>query len=309
MKYKQLKIATVIICFTSIQLTAHTTIPEAQPQKSQIQQNTPNEKIANIASMYKGIVKLHVHLGEYVNKGQLLFELDDSLLKIQKKYNEQNYKFMKEVLTGAKKLIQNHSISDDDLQQCLRDVTIAKCQLEETMQALKNSKYYAPFSGTVTNVVNYNGSGLGDNNTEIQITEGKISKAESHKIAIVCNRWPGILNLKVKKEDVVKKGNLLFKINSNSLDTQIAKCEADVEYTKSVYERNKNLYKTHNVSLYDYYKSNISYKLAKMNLNTQKAILKQYSNYAPFSGTVTKIYRYSGSGNGACKPVIELTEK
>ena len=44
-----------------------------------------------------------------------------------------------------------------------------------------------------------------------------------------------------------------------------------------------------------------------MNLEIAKLQIKQSSYYAPFDGKITKIIRYTSSGNGAGKPVMYIT--
>jgi len=49
------------------------------------------------------------------------------------------------------------------------------------------------------------------------------------------------------------------------------------------------------------------YEQAVMNVEIDKIKIKQSTCYSPFDGTVSRIYRYSGSGNGAGKPVVSIT--
>ncbi len=269
-------------------------------------------KIAEVASVYKGIVELKVQLGEKVKKGQLLFEINQNILDTEKKCNEETYKFLKDVLEGGKKLIKKESISLDDYQQCIRDIDEAKAVLDSTNAQIKLSKYYAPFDGTVTNIVRYDGSGLGDNDDEVQVTEGAVDVDTSNPIvALVCNRWPGVLTLQVVEGQQVKKGQLLYTIDTSDIEAKIAEAETNLKYAQIVYERQKKLYgktTSHATSLYKYSKSEDDLRKAKANVEKLKIQLKQCPGYAPFDGTITKIHRYTGSGNGAGKPVLDITQ-
>ena len=269
-------------------------------------------KVAEVASIYKGIVELKVKLGDKVKKGQLLFEVNQDILNTEKKCNEETYKFLNDVLEGGKKLIKKESISHDDYEQCVRDIDVAKAALDNTKAQIKYSKYYAPFDGTVTNIVRYDGSGLGDNDNEIQVTEGVVDVNTSNPIvALVCNRWPGVLELKVEEGQQVKKGQLLFTIGTADIEAQIAEAEANKKYAQTTYERQKKLYgktSSHATSLYKYSKSEDDFRKAKANLEKLKIQLKQCPGYAPFDGTITRVYRYTGSGNGAGKPVVDITQ-
>jgi multidrug resistance efflux pump len=268
-------------------------------------------KEAWVAAMYKGIVDIKVQLGQQVKKGQLVFELKQDILNVDKKCNETTLKFLKKVVDGGEKLIKDHSISLDDLQYCQRDYSVAENILKSTEAQLATSKYYAPFDGTVTKIVCYDGSGLGDNDNEIQITEGQVKVDTANRVATVCTRWEGFLTLKVDEGHKVKKGQLLFSTNTDDLLAQKGEAEGKLKYLKIDYNRQKELYgaptASHATSLY-------SYLLAKNTLMKEEGEvkkldiqIKQCSMYAPFDGTVTKVYRYTGSGIGSGKPVVDIT--
>lgn len=292
-----------------------------QEPKNEGKPNTPGgPEIAEVASIFKGVVKLHVSLGEYVKKGQLLFEVNTDMLQAQKEFDEANLKFMELVLKRAKKLISNNSISVDDVQQCERDLGVAEWNLKNTIKKIAASKYYAPFDGTVTKIIRYNGSGLGDNDDEVEVTAGKANVDTKNKVALVCTRWPGILDLKVKLGEKVKKGQLLFVSSTitdsgNEVTAQKKIDEFKLIYAKKYYDREKQLFNAKMagnaigspVSYYDYYKSYIDYREAMKTVKIDELQIKQSSGYAPFDGEVTEIFRYSKSGNGAGKPVLNLT--
>ena len=268
--------------------------------------STPKQ--AWIASIYKGVVELKVQLGQQVKKGQLIFEVNQDQYEAVKKYNEQTVKFNKLILARGEKLVKNKSISLDDYQQCQRDMKMAKAQLELTKANIALSKYYAPFDGTVTNIICYDGSGLGDNDPEVQITEGSVKIDTAHRVAMVCTRWPGVLDVKVQEGEKVKKGQLLYTINTDDMKAQQIIDEANIEYLSTVVKREKKLYKTNTISLLKYYTAINNLDEAISNLKQVKIQLKQSSGYAPFDGTITRFYnRYTGSGNGAGKPLLDIT--
>ena len=267
-------------------------------------------KKAWVASIYKGVVELKVQLGQQVKKDQLLFEVNQDILNIDKETNEKTLVFINDVLEAGKKLMKNSSISQDDYQQCERDLTISTNVLKYTESQIALSKYYAPFDGTVTKIVRYDGSGLGDNDDEVQITAGEVKVNTANQVALVCTRWPGVLDLKVGNGQKVKKGELLYSINTSDLKAQKGIAEGKAKYAKILYEREKKLYgitSTHATSLYQYRKTQNDWVNANALVEKLNIQFKQSSGYAPFDGTVTKIYRYTGSGNGAGKPVMDIT--
>jgi multidrug resistance efflux pump len=261
------------------------------------------------ASVYKGIVDLKVELGQQVKKGQLIFQVKHDILNIDKAVNTTSVKFLEKVLEGGEKLAKIHAISINDLQLCQRGLVVEQNILKSIDAQIADSMYYAPFDGTITKIKRYQGSGLGDNDDEIEITEGNVKVDTANQVALVCTRWAGVLDLKVGLGQKVKKGELLFSTNTNDLKAQLDKAKAKAKYDAIVHEREKSLYgKTteHATSLY-------KYLLAKDTFNKQNAEVKkielqitQCSMYAPFDGTVINIYRYTGSGNGQGKPVMDI---
>ncbi len=266
-------------------------------------------RVAEIASIYKGVVILDVKLGEEVKKGQLLFQMNQDIFEAQKKYYENLVDFTKGVAEKAKELQEKHSISLDDYQQCQRDYTAAEQQLKKIEAQIAFSKYYAPFDGTVTQIIRYDGSGLEDNAPEMYVTEGKVNVDTANKTTLLCTRWAGILDVKVKVDEKVKKGQLLFKTDMADIEAQKLSDASIEKYNKALFERRSKLIKTHSVSLLDYYQSEVDYEKAQLAVKIDDIQIKQSSVYSPFDGVVTKIYRFSGSGNGEGKPVLEITEE
>ena len=264
-------------------------------------------QIAQVASMFKCIAEVKVKLGQKVKKGQFLFECNQDILKIQKKFNEQDLKFNKLVIEGAGKLIKSNAISLADYQESVKDRINATEALSLTEIEMKDSKYYAPFDGTVTKIIRYTGSGLGDNDDEIEVTEGDVLVDTKSPVALVCTRYPGVLELKVKLAQKVKKGDLLFTSNTDAFEAKEIQTRNLKTYFNHIFTRRKKLLKTHTVSEFLYITAENDYNRAVMNYEIVKLQIAQSSCHAPFDGTVTEIFRYSGSGNGSGKPVLNIT--
>jgi multidrug resistance efflux pump len=263
-------------------------------------------QVAQVASIYKGVVILHVKLGQEVKKGQILFEVNTDMLKVQLEKDKKNVENNASILKGAEKLVANHSISRDNYQQCVRDYLVAKNSYELDLAQMNESKYFAPFDGTVTNIVRYNGSGLGDNDNEIAVTAGHVKVDTTNKEALVCNRWPGVLDLKVKLGQTVKKGQLLYKIDTRDAVAQLDRDKNFLKYATEEYQRLTKLRQSKTISLLKLVEAKIAYDNALSVVQTDKIQIEQSFGYAPFDGTVKSIDRYSGSGNGAGKPVLTI---
>ncbi|HJO95045.1 MAG TPA: hypothetical protein QF753_16740 [Victivallales bacterium] len=264
-------------------------------------------QVAQVASIYKGVVVLHVNLGEKVKKGQVLFEVNTDMLKVQLEKERNNVESNATILKGAEKLVSNHSISRADYQSCVRDYLAAKNSYELDLAQINESKYYSPFDGTVTKIVRYDGSGLGDNDNEVEVTEGNVKIDTANQAALICNRWPGVLNLKVKLGEKVKKGQLLYKIDTRDAVAQLDRHKNYLKYATEEYQRLTQLRQSKTVSLLKLVEAKMAYNDALAKVKTSEIQLQQSSGYSPFDGTVTSIDRYSGSGNGAGKPVLTIT--
>ena len=264
-------------------------------------------RVGWVASSYKGVLELKVELGQQVKKGQLVFQLNMDARFAEKKTKEESLKFNQLIVERAKKLIKTHSISLEDYQQSLRDLAVAQADLKVTEASIALSKYYAPFDGTVTQIVRYNG-GLGDNDNQVQITEGNVKVDTANRVALSCTFWEGVLEIKVKEGQKVKKGDMLYTINTDDLKAQLEIDEAKLKYATIQHDREKTLHKTATVSLYKYREAKNNYELVSLAVEKTRILIKQCPGYAPFDGTVTKFYnRYDGSGNGRGKPVMDIT--
>jgi multidrug efflux pump subunit AcrA (membrane-fusion protein) len=249
-------------------------------------------QVAQVASVYKGVVILHVKLGQKVKKGQLLFGLNADMLKAKLENDKTNIINTTLILKRATELVEKHSISQDDYQQCVRDALAAQSSYDLNLAQIKQSEYYSPFDGTVTNIIRYDGSGLGDNDNEVEVTEGNVSVDTANRKAIVCTRWPGVLILKVALGEKVKKGQLLFSIETQDLTAQLNKDKSFLKYAIDDYKRLKILNKTHTISLLKFTEAKIRYGKALADVKIDEIMIKQSSGYAPFDGTVTSIDRY-----------------
>lgn len=266
-----------------------------------------SEKIAEIAAMYKGIVKVNVTLGQKVKKGDLVFELNQDIYNAQLKGAVKNVEITKRIYEGATKLLKKNAISVQDYQWDYHDFVAAKEAHNIILDTMTNSKYYAPFDGTVTRIYRYDGSGLGDNDAEVVITEGNVKVDTANQLAMVCTRWVGIVELKVNLGQEVKKGDLLFSTTTNIFKDKLQADQDRLIQAKEIYERLKKLNESHVSSLLELVRAELDYSKATTDVEVDKLMIEQSSCYAPFDGIITKIYRYSGSGNGDGKPVVEIT--
>jgi multidrug resistance efflux pump len=268
-----------------------------------------------------GVVDIKVSLGEHVREKQLLFKISTDYTEITKEQCKNSVWYYKEEYERVKNLAKVSAKSKENVQE-------AKYNLEHAIERLKValllinkwSKYYAPFDGVITRINNYSGSGVShgsgscDNNNAIL----EVMKLEDYKkgtikigpaVARVAPMINGIVELKVKDGEKVKKGQLLFKIDTTFYEIRKAKRMASLEYNKAKYERAKQLYKQNSGSLKYYQTTVYDYENAVLELKgTELLIHKRSSYFAPFEGTVTDITYYTGSYVFTGHKVLEITK-
>jgi multidrug resistance efflux pump len=277
--------------------------------------------IAKISSCphLKDIVDMRVSLGQYVKKGQLLFKISTDFIQIEKEKCENNLWYYKEEYERIKKLSKTRSKSEENVQEAKSNMKSAIGSLKvRNLLIDKWSKYYSPFNGVITKINNYSGSGVAtscncDNNAILEVTKLKDYKKREIKIgpavAQVAPMLEGIVELKVSLGEKVKKGQLLFKIDTAYYKIRKTKHEANVEYNKARFERTKQLYEQNSGSLKYYQTAAYDYANAVQKLKETELLIDKRSNYhAPFDGRVTDIVHYTGSYVFTGHTVLEVTK-
>ena len=277
--------------------------------------------VARISSYLEGIVNLKVSLGEHVKKGQLLFNISTDYTEIIKEKCENGVWFYKEEYKRIKKLGETRSKSVEEVEESRYNYENAVGDLKiQELLIDKWSKYYAPFDGVVTNIYNYNGSGVSsgsgncnNNDAILEVTNQedydkgivKISPAIAHVAPMIT----GPVELKVALGEKVKKGQTLFDINMAYNKISSTKHDAKVKYYKAKYERSKILYHQKSDSLKAYQTAKYDFKNAVQDQKGNELIINKRSKYkAPFDGTVTNIIYYSGSNVFIGHKVLEVTK-
>ncbi len=153
--------------------------------------------------------------------------------------------------------------------------------------------------------------------TAICLTAGQIYASEfKPAVARIASYLEGIVELKVKQGQQVKKGQLLFTVSTEYTEIVKEKCKNGVWFYQQEYDRIKKLAATHSKSIDDLQLAEKNLADAKGSLDIENLLIDKWSKYyAPFNGVVTKIYNYDGSGvssgSGNCDrndAVMEITK-
>ena len=146
----------------------------------------------------------------------------------------------------------------------------------------------------------------------------------SDQKAQISSRLVGYINnFDLKIGQNVKRGDLLFSIDSADIESGIAQAESGYQQAKAAlldakldYKRFKKLYEDESVSKQNFDKMNLKYKIAKEQMIAAKTGLDQaksqlkYANVtAPFDGVVVKKMATAGDLSAPGKPILSLENK
>ncbi len=136
-------------------------------------------------------------------------------------------------------------------------------------------------------------------------------------VAYIASFLEGIVVMKVKLGQEVKKGDLLFEIETDYTEIVLDKCKNALWYYNAEYDRIKRLSASKSKCQDDLDLAKYNLESAKDDVEKEEVLLKYWSKYyAPFNGVVTEIYNYTGSGvscgsgnNDHFDAVLVLTRK
>lgn len=98
------------------------------------------------------INKIYVREGDYVRKGELLAELDDSDYKLGLEALEIQYAQVKDEVSRIEKLYQQKSVSVNDYEKAQAGLKQLAIQLQLNKKKLEYTKLYAPADGYIVSV-------------------------------------------------------------------------------------------------------------------------------------------------------------
>lgn len=96
------------------------------------------------------LLELPYHEGDRVEKGDLLVQLDDTLLRSQLKKSQAQRHQAEQDLKRIKRLQNSKVVSEDELARAVTALNIARADEEELTIHLQHSRLLAPFSGLIS---------------------------------------------------------------------------------------------------------------------------------------------------------------
>lgn len=115
-----------------------------------------------------------------------------------------------------------------------------------------------------------------------------------------------ILNIFVKEGQSVQKGQLIAKIDLESIKKQIAELQTSLDLAKTVYERQERLWKQNIGSEIQYLQAKNSKERLEKSLETIQYQLSKENVYCPISGVVEREVRQSGEMTSPGGPIVQI---
>lgn len=175
-------------------------------------------KTALIRPQVGGIVKkLSFKEGEYVYKGQQLYQIDDTLYKIDFKKAEANFQTLKLKLNRFKELVKIGAVSKQEFNDLEAEFINARENLKQAETNLEYTKVYAPISGYIGETNFTQGALVTTNQDEEmavinQIDEVYVSVQQSSRdFSIIKNQKNDIsIEINLDKNSVINDAKIAF---------------------------------------------------------------------------------------------------
>ncbi len=115
-----------------------------------------------------------------------------------------------------------------------------------------------------------------------------------------------ILDIYVREGQNVRRGQLIAKIDLESIQNQIAEIETSLELASTVYERQKRLWDQNIGSEIQYLQAKNSKERLEKSLESIQFQLSKQNVYSPSSGVVEREIRQAGELTSAGGPIIQI---
>lgn len=108
-----------------------------------------NREVTITSEVSKKVISIHFKDGSYVNKGQLLYRLDDSEIKARLKQIQSELAFAKLTESRLSELLKNESVRQEEYDIALTKLQSLLASEELLLVELSKTSITAPFSGLV----------------------------------------------------------------------------------------------------------------------------------------------------------------
>ena len=115
-----------------------------------------------------------------------------------------------------------------------------------------------------------------------------------------------IISLNAKEGNYIRRGALIAKLNTETLDKQIAEIQTSLDLATTVYEKQKRLWDQEIGTEIQYLQAKNNVERLEKSLETMHSQLKKANVYAPISGVIDQVFLKSGELAGPGAPIIQI---
>ncbi len=137
-----------------------------------------NQQVDVVSELTRRIVKVHVREGAYVQKGQLLFEMDKEDLQAQLERLRQQEKLAILNEERLRDLIQHEAVVQQDYDQAFTNLKVLQAQIAELKVTIGKTMIRAPFAGQVGILRIYQGAVVNVNTVLTNIQDNNLIKVD-----------------------------------------------------------------------------------------------------------------------------------
>jgi len=133
------------------------------------------------------------------------------------------------------------------------------------------------------------------------------SNVQSDDVVMASSETGGrLINVNVKEGAYVKKGQLIAKVDMESVNKQIDELNKSLELAKDVYDRQKRLWDQNIGSEIQFLQAKNNKERLEKSLETVNFQLTKANVYAPISGVVDMVFAKSGEMSGPGTPIVQI---
>jgi membrane fusion protein (multidrug efflux system) len=137
-----------------------------------------NQEVLIASELTKKVVSVPAKEGHYVNKGTLLFQLDDADLQAQKERLHQEEKLAALNEARLKDLLAHDAASQQDYDQAATNLAVLKAQIRQLETTIDKTRIRAPFAGRIGIIRTYPGALVSPNAPLTSIVDDASVKVE-----------------------------------------------------------------------------------------------------------------------------------
>jgi membrane fusion protein (multidrug efflux system) len=130
---------------------------------------------------------------------------------------------------------------------------------------------------------------------------------QTDDVVMVSSEMGGrVIDLKVQEGQSVNRGQLIAKLDLESIQKQIAEVETSLDLAREVYERQQRLWEQNIGSELQYLEAQNAVDRLERTLETLQFNYEKSSVYAPISGVVERVIVKEGEMTGPGSPIVQI---